>query len=71
MADERPEIPMQAGYVRQARDIALGVHPWSRFGPPLLLLADAMLTSLIISKVACKSLPSPLSLDSQWLISEV
>jgi hypothetical protein len=31
----------------------------------LLLLADALLTSLIISKVACKSLPSLLSLNGQ------
>jgi alpha-1,3-mannosyltransferase len=65
MADEKPEIPRPVGYVRQAREIALGMHPWSRFGTPLLLLADALLTSLIISKVACKSLPSLLSLNGQ------
>jgi hypothetical protein len=70
MADEKPEVPRPVGYVRQARDIALGVHPWSRFGAPLLLLADALLTSLIISKVACKSLPIPLSLNNQWLICD-
>jgi alpha-1,3-mannosyltransferase len=65
MADEKPEISRHVVYIRQARDIALGVHPLSRFGPPLLLLADALLTSLIISKVACKSLPYPLSLNRQ------
>jgi alpha-1,3-mannosyltransferase len=66
MADEKPESPRPVSYVRQAKDIALGVHPWARFGPPLLLLADALLTSLIISKVACKSLLFPLFLNTQW-----
>jgi alpha-1,3-mannosyltransferase len=60
MADKKHEAPVHVSYIRQARDIALGVHPWSRFGPPLLLLADAVLTTLIISKVACKFLPYPL-----------
>ncbi len=40
-------------YYRLARDFALGVHPLSKYAVPLLLLVDALLTSLIISKVAC------------------
>jgi alpha-1,3-mannosyltransferase len=40
---------------RQVKSLALGEHPLSKYVPPLLLLADALLTSLIISKVACKS----------------
>ena len=44
----------QVGYLRQARDLAMGEHPLSRFVPPLLLLADALLTSAVIFKVSCK-----------------
>ena len=34
----------------------MGEHPLSKYVPPLLLLVDALLTSLIISNVACKLL---------------
>jgi hypothetical protein len=54
MAEEKSEPPRHIAYYRQARDLALGVHPLSKYGPPLLLLFDALLTSLIISKVACE-----------------
>lgn len=53
MAEEQPT---HVSYLRQAKDLAIGVHPWSKYVPPLLLLADALLTSLIIYKVACKPL---------------
>lgn len=55
MADEEREFPRHVDYVRQMKDIAMGTHPWSRFGAPALLFADALLCSLIISKVACES----------------
>ena len=54
MAEEKSEPPRHIAYYRQARDLALGAHPLSKYGPPLLLLFDALLTSLIISKVACE-----------------
>ncbi|TVY33515.1 Dol-P-Man:Man(5)GlcNAc(2)-PP-Dol alpha-1,3-mannosyltransferase [Lachnellula subtilissima] len=44
--------PRHIALYRQVRDFALFEHPLSKYGPPLLLLADALLTSLIISKVA-------------------
>ncbi|PMD35860.1 glycosyltransferase family 58 protein [Hyaloscypha variabilis F] len=52
MAEEKIEPPRRLLYYRQARDFALGQHPLSKYGPPLLLLFDALLTSIIISKVA-------------------
>lgn len=48
------EPPRQVGYLRQVKQLAMGEHPLSRFVPPLLLLADALLTSAIIFKVSCK-----------------
>jgi alpha-1,3-mannosyltransferase len=39
---------------RQLKDFALGVHPLSKYASPVLLLADALLTSIIIFKVPCK-----------------
>jgi alpha-1,3-mannosyltransferase len=56
MTEEKSEPPRHVAYYRQARDFALGVHPLSKYGPPLLLFFDALLCSLIISKVACKFL---------------
>ena len=55
MAD-REEPPRYILLLRQAKRLALGEHPLAKYVPPLLLLADALLTSLIISKVACRSL---------------
>jgi alpha-1,3-mannosyltransferase len=46
--------PRHIALYRHVRDIALFDHPLAKYGPPLLLLADALLTSLIISKVACE-----------------
>lgn len=47
------ESPKEVSYVRQLRDLAMGEHPLSKFVPPLLLFADALLTSAIIYKVSC------------------
>jgi alpha-1,3-mannosyltransferase len=57
MAEGKSEPPRHLSYFRQAKDLALGVHPWSKYVPPLLLFLDALLCSLIISKVACEFLP--------------
>ena len=54
MAEDNPNPPRHVAYYRQAKDFALGVHPLSKYGPPLLLVFDALLCSLIISKVSCK-----------------
>lgn len=48
------ESPGQVGYMRQVMDLAMGEHPLSRYMPPLLLLADALLTSAVIFKVSCE-----------------
>jgi len=42
------------GYYQQLRDLAAGRHRYSSYVPPLMLLADAALTALIIWKVACE-----------------
>lgn len=55
MADAQEQPPRHTSYVRQARDFAMGTHPLAKHTPPLLLLADAILTSLIIWKVPCTS----------------
>ncbi|KAK0119770.1 dolichyl-P-Man:Man(5)GlcNAc(2)-PP-dolichol alpha-1,3-mannosyltransferase [Cadophora gregata] len=52
MATESSPPVRYVSYPRQAKDLAMGVHPLSRYVPPLLLLADAFLTSLIIYKVS-------------------
>ncbi|KAL2070736.1 hypothetical protein VTL71DRAFT_13762 [Oculimacula yallundae] len=49
--DDSPPL-RDISYSRQAKDLAMGVHPLSKYVPPLLLLADAVLTSLIIYKVS-------------------
>jgi len=54
MAEDKSVPPRHLVYYRQAKDFALGQHPLSKYGPPLLLLFDAILTSIIISKVACQ-----------------
>jgi alpha-1,3-mannosyltransferase len=46
--------PRHIALYRQVKDFALFDHPLSKYGPPLLLLADALLTSAILSKIACK-----------------
>jgi hypothetical protein len=51
---EKQESPRHVALYQQVKDLAMGEHPLSKYVPPLLLLADALLTSLIISKVACK-----------------
>ncbi|KAH8596126.1 glycosyltransferase family 58 protein [Bisporella sp. PMI_857] len=50
MADT--EIPPHVALLRQAKKLALGEHPLAKYIPPLLLLADAFLSSLIISYVS-------------------
>ena len=47
-------LPKRVFYLHQVRDLALGVHPLSKYIPPLLLLFDALLTSLVIYKVPCR-----------------
>jgi alpha-1,3-mannosyltransferase len=58
MVDEKSEPPRHVAYYRQAKELALGQHPLSKYGPPLLLLFVALLTSVIISRVACELLAS-------------
>ncbi|KAH7411067.1 glycosyltransferase family 58 protein [Cadophora sp. MPI-SDFR-AT-0126] len=52
MASESSPPVRHVSYLRQAKDLAMGVHPLSKYVPPLLLLADAFLTSLIIYKIS-------------------
>lgn len=54
------ELPRHVYYYHQAKDLALGVHPLSHHIPPLFLLFDALLTSLVICKVPCESRPHSL-----------
>lgn len=53
MAEESIPPVRHISYLRQAKDLAMGIHPLSKYVPPLLLIADAFLTSLIIYKVSC------------------
>ncbi|KAE8447720.1 hypothetical protein EG329_010527 [Mollisiaceae sp. DMI_Dod_QoI] len=46
------EPPRHVDYLRQAKHFAMGEHPLSKYVPPLLLLADALLTSYVIFKVS-------------------
>jgi len=57
--EEIPEIPHD-GYYQQLKDLATSRHWFAKYVPPLLLLADAALTALVIWKVNCTStfLPS-------------
>lgn len=48
------ESPGHVTYLRQVMDLAMGEHPLSKYTPPLLLLADALLTSAVIFKVSCE-----------------
>ncbi|KAH6676705.1 glycosyltransferase family 58 protein [Halenospora varia] len=55
MAKEKepePELAMHIALYRQAKSFLLSTHPLSKYGSLLLLFADALLTSLIIHKVA-------------------
>jgi hypothetical protein len=49
--------PSHTTLYRHAKDFALGEHPLAKYAPPVLLLLDALLCSLIISKVSCKLRP--------------
>lgn len=49
--DGKPSV--LSNYVRQTQRLAMGDHPLAKYVPPLLLVLDAVLTNLIISKVAC------------------
>jgi len=54
--DLEPEVskpPRHIAYYRQAKDLAMGVHPYSKHASILLLFFDALLTSLIITYVPC------------------
>lgn len=53
MADKQ-KMPRHVALYKQVKSLAMGEHPFSKYVPPLLLLVDALLTSLIISKVACE-----------------
>ena len=50
----REEDTLQVGLYRQAVSLAMGEHYLSKYVPPLLLLCDALLCSLIISRITCK-----------------
>lgn len=65
MADNKKENGY-AALVKQVKDVALGTHPLSKFVPPALLLMDALLCSLIISRVSCESFPYPIARN--WFI---
>jgi hypothetical protein len=54
MATKEVEKSKFASAYRQLKEFALGVHPLSKYASPLLLFADALLTSAIIYKVSCK-----------------
>jgi hypothetical protein len=54
MATKEVQKSKFATAYQQLKDFALGVHPLSKYASPLLLLADALLTSAIIYKVSCK-----------------
>jgi alpha-1,3-mannosyltransferase len=45
--------PWYTTLYREARHLAMGEHRSSKYISPLLLLFDALLCSLIISKVPC------------------
>jgi alpha-1,3-mannosyltransferase len=49
------EPPRHVAYYRQAKELAMGTHPWSKRASIALLFADALLTSLIITYVPCKA----------------
>lgn len=50
---ERETPQYDVSYARQLKDLAMGVHPLARYVPPLLLLADAVLCTLVIWKISC------------------
>lgn len=51
---EKKTSEYDASYVRQLKDLAMGEHPLARYVPPLLLLADAVLSGLVIWKISCE-----------------
>lgn len=52
MAPNKDPVYLQA--LRFAQDVATGRHWLSKLIPPLLLLLDAALCMVVISKVACE-----------------
>jgi alpha-1,3-mannosyltransferase len=56
---ETTELPRHVAYYRQAKDLAMGVHPRSKQASIALLFMDALLTSLIITYVSCTMTPYP------------
>jgi hypothetical protein len=54
-------VPWHNDLLGQAKHLAHGDHPLSKYIPPALLLCDALLCSLIISKVECKLLVEVMS----------
>lgn len=46
------QTPRYIALYRQAKNFAMGEHPLAKYGSPVLLLLDALLCSLIISKVS-------------------
>jgi len=55
--------PNHVTLYREIKSFALGEHPWAKFASPVLLLLDALLCSLIISKVSCKPAPVYVKVD--------
>jgi len=52
------DAPIHVALYRQAINLAMGTHPLAKFVPVLLLLADSVLCSLIISHIPCRSTDS-------------
>lgn len=57
----------QINYYQQARDLAMGIHPYSKYASLLLLLGDALLTSLIITYIPCMKIPNPTATTSNTI----
>ncbi|KAG9234626.1 glycosyltransferase family 58 protein [Amylocarpus encephaloides] len=52
MAKDKEPESIFASLYRQSTEFALGEHPLSKYGSPVFLLADALLTSLVIYRVS-------------------
>lgn len=51
---ERSSPPHHVALYQHVKRLAVGDHPLAKYASPLLLFLDALLCSLIISKVACE-----------------
>lgn len=50
-----PSLPRHVSLYQQAKELAMGHGPLAKFVPPALLALDAVLCSLIISRIPCMS----------------